>query len=84
MARTVTGPGDLAARFRAPINTTALVVLDTETTLDANCPTITSGNGAPSHTAAAGSLYLRRNASNADTGIYIMISTTWTPILGAS
>jgi hypothetical protein len=52
--------------------------------LDSATPTITSGSGVPSSTEPAGSLYLRTGSSNADTALYVMISTTWTAILGAS
>lgn len=54
------------------------------TTLDSATPTITSGSGAPSSTEPAGSLYLRTDGSTADLLLYVMISTTWTPMVGAS
>jgi|ETNvirnome_2_300_1030623.scaffolds.fasta_scaffold08805_4 hypothetical protein len=47
-----------------------------------SAPNITSGAGAPSHTAPNGSMYLRTNASDADDALYMRIGGAWAPILG--
>ena len=54
------------------------------TQVDSLAPTITSGTGVPATTAPPGSLFLRTDSSTADTALYVMISTTWTAILGAT
>lgn len=49
-------------------------------------PTITGGAGAPTHTAAQGSLYLRTDGSSTSTRLYVNTNgaTTWTNFTSAA
>ena len=73
-----------AYRYRKGLAATSVGVRQTATTADASVPTVTSGSGAPSAAEPNGSIYLRTDASNADTSIYSRIGGSWVPMLGAS
>ena len=73
-----------ASRLRKGFAATAFGVRSSSVQVDAMVPTITSGTGVPATTAPPGSVFLRTDSSTADTALYVMISTTWTAILGAT
>ena len=74
-----------AIKYRKPIASTALGVKDGSTALatDAEFATISCGQGAPTAEEPNGSLFLRRDASNADTVLYARISGAWVPMSGS-
>ena len=62
---------------------TSVGVRPTYRTANSSTPTITSGSGVPSASEPNGSIYLRTDASDADTAIYARISAAWVAIDGA-
>ena len=75
-----------AYRYRKGLAALSIGVRQTATTADSSVPTITSGSGEPSasHAEPNGSIYLRTDASNADTSIYSRIGGSWVAIDGAA
>ncbi len=74
----------IAARFRKPIATTALVLFsngDPRGDQTAS-PTISSGTGAPTEAAPNGSFYTRTDATDGDDAIYARVAGSWIPIFG--
>ena len=72
-----------ASRFRKPIAAVGIGIRTTKLDLDALTPTNTSGDGAPSAAEANGSIYLRKNAANADEAVYSRIGGSWVALDGA-
>jgi hypothetical protein len=75
-----------AIKYRKPIASTSLGVKDSSTTLatDAEYATISCGQGVPTSSEPNGSLFLRRDASDADTVLYARIGGAWVALVGAS
>ena len=72
-----------ASRFRKPIAAVGIGIRTADTDADSLTPTITSGDGAPSAAEPNGSLYLRKNAANADEAVYSRIGGSWVALDGA-
>lgn len=66
-----------ASRIRKAVRAVGIGVASSASQLDSACPTITSGTGAPSATAANGSLYLRTDATDNDDSLYVRVGGAW-------
>lgn len=74
-----------ALKYRRPVAAESVGVKDSSTALagDTEYATITCGQGVPSSTTEPnGSLFLRRDGSDAATVIYARIAGAWVPIVG--
>jgi len=74
-----------AIKYRKPIASTSVGVKDSSTALvsDDVFATISCGQGIPTASEPNGSLFLRRDASDADTVLYARIGGAWVAMSGA-
>ena len=75
---------EYAIKYRKPVAAPGVGIRTSATEVDSSTPTITSGSGVPSAAEPNGSIYMRTDASNADTSLYCRIGGSWVAMVGAS